>query len=59
MIFLQEGKFEATEDSAWLYGAMAVKFYGAEALYLNRSGENIEGKELITYFALLDKEKKQ
>jgi len=58
MVFLQEGKFEATEDSAWLYGAMAVKFYGAEALYLNRSGENIEGKELITYFALLDKEKK-
>ena len=58
MAFVQEGKFEATEEGAWLFGAMAVKFYGADALYLDRGTENIEGKELITYFALMDPDKK-
>tara|TARA_B100000214_G_C23705582_1_gene507296 strand:+ start:42 stop:611 length:570 start_codon:yes stop_codon:yes gene_type:complete len=56
-LYTTEGSFELHPDDAWKLGTFSVKYFGGEALYVTRDGENIEGNPLETYLLLLDPSK--
>tara|TARA_B100000965_G_scaffold375651_1_gene368250 strand:+ start:499 stop:1005 length:507 start_codon:yes stop_codon:yes gene_type:complete len=58
-IYTTEGSFEIHPEDAWQLGTFSVKYFGGEALYVTRDGENIEGNPLDTYLLLIDPDKKQ
>ena len=58
-IYTTEGSFEIHPEDVWQLGTFSVKYFGGEALYVTRDGENIEGNPLDTYLLLIDPDKKQ